>query len=560
MNRLSTALGFALAMVPVASSFAVVTSGTGGKGVVVGSSSLISSLDYADTFTGTPDGGAPARPYVAALQATLAYNVERDFGNPSRRMTGGYSFASDGVGNPGFVDGVPAYPGNPIANDNTSGSGSGTGFSQTGGGVDYGLAYGLRSQYIVQVDAVQVADRIDITTGPQKGTIFAANSLSVFFRRSGSSNEIGLFNGTTETPTGLTTGTLTGQWNNYAVKFDQVNKTVEVFVNEVSRGKLDLTTFAGGIYQNFSNAAVGAGAGLAGGENRTWTDNLQVGGTSALVQSPGPKSLQSFWNFNESNSGTGTAFDQRSTNNGNFQGGATRTTGLVGAGGAQFFQVASNAVNVGNGGLNDSFAFSKGITIEAVFATNWNGATEAEIFRKEDGNNRILLSFQGGGNINNNFGQLVGTAGVPGLSLGLNANAYGELDVAFDGLGGRPTLAQVADGKLHHVMATFDAVTGLKSIYLDGNLIAQLDIGNDMTLITGGGAAAFIGSSGGGGEPFTGIIDEVAIYGQALTAADAQAHFALASVGRSYFDIPEPGTLSLLGLAGLALLRRRRVA
>ena len=68
MNRLSAALGFALALVPAASSLAVVTVGPGGKGVTVGSSSLINSLDYADSFTGTPDGGAPGRPYQAQIQ------------------------------------------------------------------------------------------------------------------------------------------------------------------------------------------------------------------------------------------------------------------------------------------------------------------------------------------------------------------------------------------------------------------------------------------------------------------------------------------------------------
>jgi hypothetical protein len=56
----------------------------------------------------------------------------------------------------------------------------------------------------------------------------------------------------------------------------------------VSVGVIDLTTFAGGIYANFSNGAVGAGAGLAGGENRTWTDNFQVG---AVVPEPGTAAL-----------------------------------------------------------------------------------------------------------------------------------------------------------------------------------------------------------------------------------------------------------------------------
>ena len=59
---------------------------------------------------------------------------------------------------------------------------------------------------------------------------------------------------------------------------------IELYVNEVSKGIIDLTTFLGGAYDGYSNAFVGAGAGLAAGENRTWTDNFQVG---AVVPEPG---------------------------------------------------------------------------------------------------------------------------------------------------------------------------------------------------------------------------------------------------------------------------------
>ncbi len=54
-------------------------------------------------------------------------------------------------------------------------------------------------------------------------------------------------------------------------------KEIELYVNQASVGVINLNTFAGGIYANFSNAYVGAGAGLAVGEDRTWTDNFQVG-------------------------------------------------------------------------------------------------------------------------------------------------------------------------------------------------------------------------------------------------------------------------------------------
>lgn len=252
----------------------------GAAGVAVGNSALIGQLDYSDTFTGTDAGGAPNRPYQAAVQPPEAYVVESVYGNPtvSFEIGAGFSFAGDDM-NRALVDGVPAYPFG-IA-PNASGAGSDTGITQTGGGVDYGLPYGLRDHYVVQVDAVQVGDRIDISSGDTVG-IFATNSLSVFFRGDGSGNA-SLFNGTLDTPiqsiiptfnTGISGA---GDWHNYAVRYDIPGREIELYVDEVSVGLIDLTTFAGGTYQNFSNATVGAGAGLAAGENRTWTDNFQVG-------------------------------------------------------------------------------------------------------------------------------------------------------------------------------------------------------------------------------------------------------------------------------------------
>ena len=81
-------------------------------GVGVGSSSLFSTLDYSDTFTGTDAGGRPDRPYIAAVQPAPAYVVENNYGNPplSFQIGAGFSFAADGTGTPGFVDGDPAYP------------------------------------------------------------------------------------------------------------------------------------------------------------------------------------------------------------------------------------------------------------------------------------------------------------------------------------------------------------------------------------------------------------------------------------------------------------------
>jgi hypothetical protein len=276
--------------------FGTVLSGPGGRGVPAGLSSLISTRDYSDTFTGTDDGGSnPSRPYMAALQPAAAYAVESIFGNPAVNFRtqiqppniAEFSFAADKPGQPGLVNGTPNYPG-------TSGAGSATGFTQTGGGgFDYGIPFGLRTRYVVQFDAVASADRIDITSAPLPGTIFQGNSLSVFIRGDGSGNA-SLYNGTTDTPIrneipAFTTGLPNdGQWHNYAALFDQTARTLEIFVDEASKGTINLTTFAGGLYANFSNAAVGVGSGLGAGQDRTWTDNFQVG---APIPEPGSVAL-----------------------------------------------------------------------------------------------------------------------------------------------------------------------------------------------------------------------------------------------------------------------------
>lgn len=275
--KLSLILVIGALALAAAPAYSTLFSGPGGRGVPVGSSSLIGTLDYSDTFTGFDSGGSnSARVYVAAVQGAPAYVIENSYGNPAANLqTSGqaagvaaFSFASDGAG---LANGTPVYPG-------SSGAGSASGFTQTGGNVDYGIAYGLRSRYVVQFDAVASADRMDITTGSVIGTIFQPDSLSIFIRGGGSGG-VSLYNGTLDTPVpGYNTGhPADGQWHNYAVLFDQTAKTVEIFVDEQSKGVIDLNSIAGGLYANFSNAAVGVGIGLAAGEDRSWTDNFQVG-------------------------------------------------------------------------------------------------------------------------------------------------------------------------------------------------------------------------------------------------------------------------------------------
>ena len=190
--------------------------------------------------------------------------VENSYGNPARSWTsGGWSINRDATVS---ANGAP-YVG--------SGAGTATGMTQTGGSsIDYGIEYGLSDRFVVQFDAYQALDRIDIGARSARDTI-GGSGLSVFIRPSGAATEIGLYNGTSEINSGLTSGIAVNTWHNYAVKFDNVNKTIEVFVDQVSRGSVNLATLNGGSHNTISNAAVSVGGTTT--FSRLWTDNFQVG-------------------------------------------------------------------------------------------------------------------------------------------------------------------------------------------------------------------------------------------------------------------------------------------
>jgi len=113
-----------------------------------------------------------------------------------------------------------------------------------------------------------------------------------------------------------------------------------------------------------------------------------------------------------------------------------------------------------------------------------------EIFRKEDGNNRVLFSFQEHGSI---------------LSLGLNIGGYVECDATIDP-------KKVIDGKWRHCAATFDST--MMRVFVDGKQIGSRYRAG--TITAGGAAPGCIGSVN-GHEHFQGAIDDLRIYNRALS-------------------------------------------
>lgn len=222
--------------------------------------------------------------------------------------------------------------------------------------------------------------------------------------------------------------------------------------------------------------------------------------------------------------------------------------GLVGSG-ALVFENRRDAfvridtgmgVEVGTGNM----ACSSGISIEALVICRWSGhpMDYDEIFRKEDGNHRMLLSFQNDGDLNN-F-DVPEVAPGPCLSFGLHleGHGYSELDMPLDGNDGRPTLGELTDGRPHHIVATYDSFSGRKAIYMDGRQRFSHDFPIGSLILSGGPSPATIGNHR-NNEPFTGVIDEVAFYDFALSPNEIANHYQQAMRGQPYFA-PQSGPLA----------------
>lgn len=197
-----------------------------------------------------------------------AYIVEQSADRPVWKPTSNFSFNTPQSSTDPSLLG--AATGNP---------GAATGLAQSGDG-DFSISYADPSgTYVVQADAIIPWDRFDISSLPDAGaTIYTANSLSIFFRRDSNLSYpgIGLFDGSTETASGCTTGINDNNWHHFAVNFKRSTNQVRIYVDNVLKCALDLNSFASGIYKNYSSAAVGMG----GTGSVTWMDNFQAGPSS----------------------------------------------------------------------------------------------------------------------------------------------------------------------------------------------------------------------------------------------------------------------------------------
>ncbi len=147
-------------------------------------------------------------------------------------------------------------------------------------------------------------------------------------------------------------------------------------------------------------------------------------------------------------------------------------------------------------------------------------------------------------------------------------NGAGNNEIRTTTHTGNPGAETFADGGLlmtgveYHIVNTVDINTGFNTLYIDGVQVGQSGIQAgfdpntyDQDLNTGGVQVGdtqnWLGRSQWGDASLTGSINEFNVYDHALSAQEVAANFANGPV-------PEPGSLALLGLGGLAVLRRRR--
>lgn len=122
-----------------------------------------------------------------------------------------------------------------------------------------------------------------------------------------------------------------------------------------------------------------------------------------------------------------------------------------------------------------------------------------EILRKEDGDFRLLFSFQNSGKI---------------LSMGLNLGGeYVEFDAPMN-----PDALK--DGKWHFVCGTYDGKTA--AVWLDACRVLASNVSADWKY--GGTAPLFLGSNG-NSEFYDGQLDEVRLYDRALSFRDIHEEF-----------------------------------
>ena len=247
-----------------------------------------------------------------------------------------------------------------------------------------------------------------------------------------------------------------------------------------------------------------------------FTSNLEV--TTGLAGVGPIAGLIAHWNFDE---GTGTTAAD-SSGNGLTATTTASTTWIAG--------VSGTAANDPKFTLSDSSSLALADGNTAFTISLWANTTTSDDFA-------VLAGFEGTSGTGDRYA--IKTSG-------------GNIEATIGGATAAANLPTTSNGNWIHIVAVNDPTAGNSRVYVngtqsgaDGSVINLSSSTSQWTMGT------YWNSNG---YDYTGALDDVQVYDEALTASDVT--FLFNNAGASV--IPEPSAIALLGLSGLALLRRRR--
>jgi len=260
--------------------------------------------------------------------------------------------------------------------------------------------------------------------------------------------------------------------------------------------------------------------------------------------------LVAHYNFNEG-AGATVANDQLGNNHGVV--GSAVTTGVLGiSGNAYQFSYAganpvpqANTVDMGNASFFPALTGSGELTLSA-----WIKTTDTTA-------NRNTIIYAGSDTVQNSYVDLGASVGQAGQLNSANARLRPQ-NTAITEVFSTPTV--VNDDQWHHLAMTIDLAGNNLTLYVDGALSASSTLVSAVFPAFNNFEVGRLGrynTSFAPVDPFNGLIDDVQVYDEALSLN--QVNFLSSNPGLTV--VPEPSTLALLGLAGLALIhsiRRKR--
>lgn len=182
----------------------------------------------------------------------------------------------------------------------------------------------------------------------------------------------------------------------------------------------------------------------------------------------------------------------------------------------------------------------------ALLNGNWDGVTVAAWINPDNVNTDFrLIAGKWAGAVNQDHFALFqgGTKLLFAVGSGTGAGENG-----LQGNGNVPLVA----GQYNFVVGTWDKTTKDYRMYVNGQADTATGDQSGTGINTGSTTSFKIGAQvAGAPRYFPGIIDETAVFNRALTGDEIASLYAAATV-------PEPGAASLLALAGVGLLARRR--